>query len=342
MSNAKNGLRVGISGYGLAGRFFHAPLLKGTGFDVAVALTTNATRIGELASDFPQARAVSQFEDLISAAPDLIVIASANIVHKEQAIAALRAGIPVVVDKPMGLNLADTQEIIQVSQETGVPVTTYFNRKWDSESLTIKKVLAEGLLGDVFRLDSRFERFRPKSNSESWRENMSFEQGGGKLLDLQPHLISTALDWFGPAKLTHASVRSIRKMADDDSVLVLKHDSGVDSYLSASEVMGSTGPRIRLSGTQGSLVVRDLDPQEALLRAGKYPQNGEWNENTSTVAYLYRGDEVTEIQGERGNYAHFYAQVASAIQQGTPWPVTTNEALAVATIIEQARRTSIR
>jgi len=78
------------------------------------------------------------------------------------------------------------------------------------------------------------------------------------------------------------------------------------------------------------------------LRAGKYPQNGEWSENTSTVAYLYRGDEVTEIQGERGNYAHFYAQVASAIQQGTPWPVTTDEALAVAAIIEQARRTSIR
>jgi predicted dehydrogenase len=248
----------------------------------------------------------------------------------------------VVVDKPMALNVVQTQEIIDVSKATGVPVTTYFNRRWDSEALTIKRVLAEGLLGEIFRLDSRFERFRPDGNPHSWREFMSFEEGGGKLLDLQPHLISIALDWFGPAELKYASVRSIRNMADDDSVLVLKHESGVDSYLSASEVIGANGPRIRLSGSKGSLLIHDLDPQEALLRSGKYPHGGTWAENTSTKAFLHQGDVITEIAAEPGNYAIFYSLVAHAIKGEGDWPVSPADALAVARIIDEAKRISIR
>jgi len=337
-----NGLRVGISGYGLAGRYFHAPLLKGVGFEVVGALTSNPDRIAHLREDFPDAQAVSTIEELLALKLDLLVVASANIVHAEQAIAGLRAGVPVVVDKPMGLNFAQTQEIVNVSKETGVPVTTYFNRKWDSESLTIKKVLASGVLGDIFRLDSRFERFRPESNPHSWREFMSYDEGGGKLLDLQPHLVSIALDWFGPADLKYASVRSIRKMADDDSLLVLQHASGVDSYLSASEVMGSTGPRIRLSGTKGSLIIHELDPQEAMLRSGQIPTGGKWPTSTSSKAFLHQGDLVTEIPGEDGNYAIFYSLVADAIKGSGSWPVSTDEALSVARIIEEAEKISAR
>jgi scyllo-inositol 2-dehydrogenase (NADP+) len=198
-------------------------------------------------------------------------------------------------------------------------------------------VIASGVLGQIHRMDSRFERFRPDVNKDSWRENMSAEEGGGQLLDLQPHLISTALDWFGKAELVTATVRSIRGAADDDSVLVLRHDSGVMSYLSASAVVGSPGPRIRILGSKGALVINDLDPQEALLRAGKYPAGGTWSEPTTSAAYIHRGTEIEEIQGVPGNYAHFYTAVASAITQGTAWPISNDDALLVASIIDQAR-----
>jgi len=150
---------------------------------------------------------------------DLLVVASTNNVHASQAIAGLKAGIPVVVDKPMGRTLKETQEIVDVSKQMQVPVTTYFNRKWDSDSLTIKKIISEGVLGNIFRLDSRFERFRPDLTAGSWRENQSSSEGGGNLLDLQPHLLSTALDWFGPADLIASSVRSIRGASDDLKVV---------------------------------------------------------------------------------------------------------------------------
>jgi len=330
-------LRVGIAGYGLAGRYFHAPLLKGCGFEVVAVLTSNQLRASHALEDFPDTKVVTTMQELLSNNLDLVVVASANLAHAEQATAALKAGIPVVVDKPMGRNLVETKSIVELSDSLGVPVATFFNRRWDSDALTIKKVLASGVLGQIHRMDSRFERFRPDVNKDSWRENMSAEDGGGQLLDLQPHLISTALDWFGRCELVTATVRSIRGSADDDSVLVLRHDSGVMSYLSASAVVGAPGPRIRILGSKGALVINDLDPQEALLRAGKFPAGGIWSEPTTSVAHIHRGNEVEEIQGIAGNYAMFYTAVASAISNGTPWPVSNDDALLVASIIDQAR-----
>jgi predicted dehydrogenase len=330
-------LKVGIAGYGLAGRYFHAPLLKGCGFEVVGIQTSNPVRVEHALSDFPSTSVVSTIEELVAMDLDLVVVASANIVHAEHAIAAINAGIPVVVDKPMGRTVQETEFIINAAAIKGVPITTFFNRRWDSDALTIKQVLASGVLGTVHRLDSRFERFRPELNKESWRENMSAADGGGQLLDLQPHLISTAIDWFGSAKLVTAKVRNLRGGSDDDSVLVISHDSGVMSYLSASAVVGAPGPRIRILGTQGALVINDLDPQEALLRAGKFPDGGSWVEPTTSRAYLHRGEIVKEIESVPGNYAHFYKEVETAIVNGTAMPVSTEDAVLVARLIDQAR-----
>lgn len=334
-------LRIGLIGYGLAGRYFHAPLLKGCGFEVAVIQTTNPQRATYAVADFPKVHVVATVAELVAHKLDLVVVASANLAHAEHAFAAINAGIAVVIDKPMGRTYAETAAIVAAGEKAGVPVSTFFNRRWDSDALTIKRVLAAGVLGTIHRMDSRFERFRPAANPTSWRENMSAADGGGQLLDLQPHLISTAIDWFGKAQLVTSSVRSLRGAADDDSVLVLKHSNGVVSYLSASAVVGAPGPRIRILGTKGALVINELDPQEALLRAGQYPNGGAWKVATSSRAYIHRGDEIEEIAGENGNYALFYLAVAGAIAGSNPWPIDNRDALLVAQIIDQARENSV-
>ncbi len=334
-------VRVGIAGYGLAGRFFHAPLLKGCGYEIVAIQTSNAERAANALSDFPDVKIVSTIDELVSHKLDLVVIASANIAHADQAFAAINAGIPVVIDKPMGRTFAETAEIISAGERANVSVSTFFNRRWDSDSLTIKAVLASGVLGTIHRMDSRFERFRPELNKSSWRENMSAAEGGGQLLDLQPHLISTALDWFGKAELVTSTVRTIRGGADDDAVLILKHESGVLSILSASAVVGAPGPRVRILGSKGALVINELDPQEELLRAGKVPNGGKWDVATKSKSYIYRGSEVEEIASEDGNYATFYTLVAGAIAGTNPWPVSNDDALLVAKIIDQARNNAL-
>ena len=335
-------MRVGIAGYGLAGRVFHAPLLKGCGYEVASILTSNPERIAQAKSDFPQAEIFSELEAFLDSGLDLVVIASSNLAHLPQTRAALERRIPTVVDKPMGRRVAEVKEMIELSQKNKTFLTTFFNRRWDSDSLTIKKLLATGEIGTPFRFDGRFERFRPERNLASWRENLSPEEGGGLLLDLQSHLISTALDYFGPAQLVSASVRSIRGGADDDVTVVLRHESGVDSYLAASAVSGAPGPRVRLLGSKGALVINELDPQEDALRSGQIPFNGAWSTPMTNTAVIHRGGEVLPVESVSGNYAAFYTLVKAAIESGSAAPVSLGDALRVAEIIEEARAISVR
>lgn len=335
-------MRVGIAGYGLAGRVFHAPLLKGCGYEVASILTSNPDRIAQAKSDFPQVQIFSELDAFLESDLDLVVIASSNVAHLPQTLAALERGIPTVVDKPMGRSVAEVKEMIALSEKKQILLTTFFNRRWDSDSLTIKKLLATGELGRPFRFDGRFERFRPERNLASWRENLSPEEGGGLLLDLQSHLISTALEYFGPAQVVSASVRSIRGGADDDVTVVLRHDSGVDSYLAASAVSGAPGPRVRLLGTKGALVIDELDPQEDALRAGEIPFGGVWSKPMTNTAAIHKGGEVLPLESVSGNYAAFYTLVKAAIESGSAAPVSLGDALRVAEIIEEARAISVR
>jgi predicted dehydrogenase len=191
-------------------------------------------------------------------------------------------------------------------------------------------------------MDSRFERFRPVLNPQSWRENNSAAEGGGILLDLQPHLISTAIDCFGPAQLKSARVRSVRGGADDDALLVLAHESGAESILSASAVVGAPGPRLRVIGSEGALVIDELDPQEGLLRSGVLPQDGKWHQPTASAAFIHRGEKIEKFEADHGNYCVFYALVHDAITNKTAMPISADEILDVARIIDQAREMSVR
>lgn len=331
-------LRVGIAGYGLAGRSFHAPILSATDFEITSILTNNDVRRRHAKEDYPEAKIVSSIEDLCAQGLDLVVIASGNKSHLPQSLVAINAGIATVVDKPMGIDVSETRQILDAATEARVPITTYFNRKWDSDTLTLKRVIRDGHIGKVIRMDSRFERFRPQINPQSWRENNSPHDGGGLLLDLAPHLISTAIECFGSAELISATVRNIRGGSDDDCVLVLAHESGVESILSASAVVGSPGPRLRVIGSEGALVINDLDPQEALLRAGKSPLDGKWLEKTTSSATICRGELQENFESDPGNYCQFYSLVHEAIVNKTAMPISENEILNVAQIIDNARK----
>lgn len=337
-------MRAGIVGYGLAGRYFHGPTLVSAGFEVAAICARSLEKKALAHQDFPNAILVTSIEELVDEDLDLIVVASTNEVHAQHARSAIEAGIATVVDKPMGRNYYETLELFETADLHGVALTVFFNRLWDSDSLTIKKAIRESAIGRVFRADSRFERFRPELNPTSWRETTLSENGGGLLLDLQTHLVSTALDWFGPAELVHASVREIRGASDDDVVLVLKHDSGVDSYLSASAIVGAPGPRIRINGDAGSLVITELDHQEDLLRKGFKPAPGKWMspEEIKSEARIFKGESSFNYPSEPGSYPSFYSAVRNHLEIGSPLPISREFALDVARILDKAREISAR
>jgi scyllo-inositol 2-dehydrogenase (NADP+) len=323
-------MRAGIFGYGLAGRVFHAPLANFAGFEIVAIQTGNPDRIAQAKTDFPNAAICSNADELLSHNLDLAIVASINTAHEANAKAAIDAGIPVVVDKPMSTTLAGTRELFNYAESKNVPITVFFNRLWDSDTLTIKSNLES--IGKPHRFDGRFERFRPDLSAQSWREQSSYQQGGGLLLDLQSHLISTALDCFGPAKLKYAHVNSVRGASDDDVLLVLEHESGVVSSLAASAISGAPGPRVRLLGDKGAIVINELDPQENLLRSGNYLDG-----DKKSKVELHRGDQFELIDSVPGDYVAFYRAVANFLKGNGELPVSKSLVLQVAEIIDQAR-----
>jgi predicted dehydrogenase len=337
-------MKAGIIGYGLAGRYFHGPTLLSAGFHVTAICARSLEKKAAAHQDFPNAAIVHSIDELVAEDLDLIVVASPNEFHSEHALTSLRAGINTVVDKPMGRDYYETLGLYDAAEQSGVLLTVFFNRLWDSDSLTIKKIIEQGEIGNIFRLESRFERFRPEINPLAWRESTSFEAGGGLLLDLQSHLVSTALDWFGPAELVFSSVRSVRGASDDDVLLVLKHENGVDSYLSASAISGNPGPKIRLNGDKASLVITELDKQEEILRRGFRAQAGQWidGDEITSSAKIHKGSDSFSYRGEAGFYPAFYNEVRLAIEYGGELPVSRELSLSVARIIDQARQISIR
>ena len=339
-------LRTAIVGYGLAGRFFHAPLIAGTeGLVLATVVTSSPERRAQVSREHPGAHVLDSAGELwkVASDHDLVVIATPNRAHVSLAGEAIDHRLPVVVDKPLAMTSDEAAELIGRAERTSTLLTVFQNRRWDSDQLTLGRLLAEDRLGTVLRYESRFERWRPSASGESWRDTSPPELGGGQLLDLGSHLVDQALVLFGPVTHVYGEVEARRGAAgDDDAFVALRHAQGAISHLRASAITAAPGPRLRVLGTKAAFVVRELDGQEDALRAGARPDQGpEWGtEPEARWGQLVAGERSVRVPSERGDWPRFYALLVRALRDGGPPPVDPHDAVAALRVIEAARRSA--
>jgi len=294
------------------------------------------SRRDEVAARYPHARVVASADELYDDV-DCVVISTPNIAHVPLAGAALERGLAVVVDKPLAVSAANARALV----ERGGRLTVFQNRRWDGDFLTLRRLLGEGALGDVTRMDSRFERFRPQVNAAGWRERGAPEEGGGQLLDLGAHLIDQALQLFGPVTRVYAEIDRRRPgaEADDDVTLDLEHTSGVRSHLAMSAIAPLYGPRFRVSGLKAGFAVDGLDVQEDQLASGVVPADPHYGIADHT-ARVVDAHGTSDVPLERGDYPGFYAAVAAWLNEGAPPPVDPTDSVAGLEIVEAARRSA--
>jgi predicted dehydrogenase len=340
-------LRGAVIGYGLAGSVFHGPLIDSTpGLAVATVVTGNPERRAEAVRAHPNSRVVSDPEEVFERASehDFVVVATPNDAHVPLARRALDAGLPVVVDKPLAPIAAEARSLVEHAEQVGVPLTVFLNRRWDSEQLTLRRLLDERTLGGVLRYESRLERWRPAlSESEVWREGSAPEAGGGLLLDLGTHLVDQAIVHFGPVARVYAELDSRRGgAADDDAFLALEHTSGVRSHLWASVLAAAPGPRLRVLGDRAAYIVTDVDGQEDALRSGARPSSDEsWGaEPEERWGRLISGESSKPIRSERGDWPRFYGTLERALREGSPPPVDSWDAVTGLEILDAGRRSA--
>ncbi len=336
-------MRVAIVGYGLAGRVFHAPLIAAVdGLDVNAIVTSDPARARQAAAEHPEADVVPSIDDLWGATPlDLVVVATANASHMPVASAAIEHGVPVVVEKPAAVTAVEAEALVERADRAGVLLTVFQNRRWDTDQLTLRRLLQEDALGEITRYESRFERWRPSLDPSKPRENLASIEGGGVLLDLGVHLVDQALVLFGPVSEVYAEIDSRRGApAEDDVFIALRHASGIISHLHASAVTPSIGPRLRVQGTAGGFLVPHLDPQEAALRAGARPDTVDhWGKPEEwEYGRLVAGDQSVPVPPEPGDWPRFYKLLRDALRDGGPPPVDPRDAVETLRVLEAARR----
>jgi scyllo-inositol 2-dehydrogenase (NADP+) len=335
-------LNTGIVGFGLSGQVFHAPFIDVNPHFNLHSIVTTGTLAGE---KYPSAHITSSVDDLLANPEiDLVIVCSPNTLHYPHAVAALKAGKHVIVEKPFTVNSSEAVSLIEIAGESGKKVFPFHNRRWDSDFLTLKHLIAEGYLGEVVEYESRFDRFTPEISRAAWRYQQ--EAGGGTLFDLGIHLIDQAVSLFGKPEGVFSRLFNQREgsITDDSFDLKLIYPD-LTVTLKASVFVKEPGPRFQVHGTKGSFVKYGLDSQEAMLRKGKKPGTAGYGIepahqrgilNTDSFNKSFRG----RYQTSPGNYMAFFDNVYSAIVSGSDTIVKPEEALLNIQIIEAARKSN--
>jgi len=265
----------------------------------------------------------------------VIVIPTPNDTHFPLAKAALNAGKHVVVDKPFTVTLAEARELDALAKTKGLLLSVFHNRRWDSDFLTLKALLADGTLGEVRYLESHFDRFRPEVR-QRWREMKG--AGSGIWFDLGPHVIDQALQLFGKPDAINVDMAELRPGAQTTdyfhAVLTYPQRRVV---LHGSMLVAAESARFQVHGTRGSYIKYGLDPQEDRLKDGARPPQEDWGyDMRDGVLTLAEGEVMVEktLLTIPGNYPAYYAAIRDAVNGTGSNPVTAEEAIQVMELIE--------
>ena len=314
-------MNVGLVGFGLAGKAFHAPVIRAV---PGLRLTTIVQRRGDPDPRYPDVEFVRSVDELLARPIDLVVVATPNTAHHPIARQALLAGRHVVVDKPFTTTLADAEDLIRLARERRRVLSVYQERRYTGDFATVQRLLAEGVLGRLVSYEAHFDRFRPDLKPGAWREQAL--PGSGVWFDLGPHLLDGALLLFGPPQAVAADIRIERDgAAVDDAFDVTLHYPQMRASLRGTMLARASIATFAVHGTRGSFVKHGNDPQEWALREGRTPDEPDWGaEPPALYGTLTTADGARPVPTVRTNFTRYYENIRDAIL-GKVEPVVTPE-----------------
>jgi predicted dehydrogenase len=333
-------IRVGLIGFGLGGRVFHAPLVSSVeGMELAAVLERTTSKA---ATRYPGLTTHRSFEAMLAdSSVDLFVVSTPNGTHFDLAWQILQAGRSVVVDKPVAATSTEIADLMRLASEKKVLLMPFHNRRWDSDFQTIKKLLHEGLMGRLVSFESRFDRWRPVMPTDRvWKDDPA--AAGGLLLDIGTHIADQALVLFGKPEAVSADLYRERDGAKtNDSFTVRLHYAGFVVTLGANALSLPAGPRFHLRGTRGNYWKSGVDPQEAALNQITRIDDPAWGRepaaNWGMLHVGIDGGTVTRpVEPVDGDYRLYYEGVRDALLGKAEAPVAAIDAWRAARVLEWA------
>jgi len=341
-------INTGLIGYGMGGRIFHAPLIDHVdGLRLHSIRETKPERIAHALNRYPDVKIVDDAKSIFTDPEvELVVLAVPNEFHHPLAIEALNHDKHVVVEKPFTVTSKQAEELSVLAAKKNKILTVYQNRRFDSDFMTVRKVIESGKLGRLVEYEAHYDRFRNTIRPSTWKEEGT--PGTGLLYDLGSHLIDQALQLFGsPREVTGflASQRDNSRITD--SFQVILHYEKVKVTLKSGMLVKAPLPKYIVLGTQGTFVKYGQDVQEATLNAGeKSLSDSDWGKEPAdiwgTLHYESDGETCEEkVESIPGNYAAFNENVRDAILGKQLLYVTSDQAkqtIRVIELMEQSHR----
>ena len=329
-------VRLGLVGYGVGGRYFHAPfIVAARDVELVGVVTRSPERRAELAADHPGVPAHDTLADLIDAGIDAVTITTPPQTRRALVLEAIAAGVPTIADKPFAPTADGGRELVAAAREAGVPLNVFHNRRWDADIRTLAAVLKGGELGELWGVESRMEQ----DNAAS----LEVGPDAGLLRDLGSHLVDQVLWLLGPARSVYAELDHVGtgdSRTDCRFTVSLTHADGVRSRVGASKLNHIEDRELRAYGSAGCYLARSTDVQAQAVFAGRRPadEGDAWGyDDEEHWGTLHTAAGSVSVPSEQGAYQDYYPRFAAALRGAGDFPVPAEQAVHTLEVLDAAR-----
>jgi predicted dehydrogenase len=321
-------VRCAMLGYGASfnmGRC-HSEFIAGTsgGMAAVAACDIDPARTAAAKIDFPHFETYPNIDELLKADDvDLVVNITPHHLHAPLALRCLRAGKHVVMEKPFCLSVAQADELIDAARRANVMLTVFHNRRWDGDFMTMRRLIQDNAIGDLFEIACGFSGYgRPK---EWWRSDKLIS--GGNMYDWGAHFTDWVLQLM-PQPVASVQGFSHKKVwmhctSEDHTQAIVRFADGAMADICFSSISAAPRPRWRILGTRGAILDdRTVDKGGKVITA----ENGLLS--------------TREVKWEPTRWGEFYRNVADHLLLGDELLVKPEQARRVIGVIECAERSS--
>lgn len=258
-------IKLGVIGFGGMGKW-HAQNAPRAGVEIAAVCDIKEERFAE-AEEMGFKIYKSADELLADSEVNTVILTVPNHLHKEMCLKAALAGKNVITEKPAAMSTAELDEMEAACKKAGVFFTAHQNRRWDRDMLIVKKAYDEGLLGNIFTIESKLH----SGNGYMHEWHLYKKYGGGMIYDWGVHLIDQALLMMPGVKLKSifADIKSVlHEEVDDYFKIILKMENGITFHIELSTYILEYQPRWLVAGDKGTLIIKTFGCDGAVYRTG--------------------------------------------------------------------------
>lgn len=280
--------------------------------------------------------AFDKYEDVLALDEiDAVYIASPVFAHKEQALAAAKAKKHILLEKPLGLTLADSLEIIEACEAAGVKLGVGLMMRYHAYHQAIKRIIAEGRIGEIVSMRAQFTCWYPKMEN-AWRQDKSLS-GGGALMDMGIHCIDLLqyISGLNAVECTgYAHNQTFGYNADDSAAVIMKMENGALAFVDSNFNIPDTAAKCPLEfyGTKGSIIATGTLGQDEAGKVELLTASDDAGYDAQQERCLVKAEELTVTFGNM--YTKEIEAFSNAVLNDTEPPVSGKNTILVQRIID--------